>query len=114
LEPRAFELGIRPVSDLIDTPNAFSIIVAVLAGVVGVVSLTEARASTLIGVFISVTTIPAAADVGLSMAFEEWSEAGGAFLQLLANVVILIVVGAVGLAVQRRIWGRTGWRTKTT
>ena len=111
LEPRAFELGIRPVSDLIDTPNAFSIIVAVLAGIVGVVSLTEARASTLIGVFISVTTIPAAADVGLSMAFEDWGEARGAFLQLLANVVILIVVGAIGLAMQRRIWGRSGWWT---
>ena len=114
LEPRAFELGIRPVSDLIDAPNVFSVIVAVLAGVVGVVSLTEARASTLIGVFISVTTIPAAADVGLSTAFEEWSEAGGAFLQLLVNVVILIVVGAIGLAVQRRIFGRTGWRAKPT
>jgi uncharacterized membrane protein len=112
LQPRAFELGIRPVSDLINTPNAFSVIVAVLAGIVGVVSLTEARASTLIGVFVSVTTIPAAADVGLSVAFEEWSEVGGAFLQLLLNVVILIVVGAIGLEVQRRIWGRTGWRTK--
>jgi uncharacterized hydrophobic protein (TIGR00271 family) len=114
LQPRAFELGIRPVADLIDSPNAFSVIVAVLAGIVGVVSLTEARASTLIGVFVSVTTIPAAADVGLSVAFEEWSEAAGAFLQLLVNVVILIVVGAIGLAVQRRIWGRSGWRTKPT
>jgi uncharacterized hydrophobic protein (TIGR00271 family) len=114
LQPRAFELGIRPVADLIDSPNAFSVIVAVLAGIVGVVSLTEARASTLIGVFVSVTTIPAAADVGLSIAFEEWSEARGAFLQLLVNVVILIVVGAIGLAVQRRIWGRSGWRTKPT
>jgi len=114
LQPRAFEVGIRPVSDLIDSPNAFSIIVAVLAGIVGVVSLTEARASTLIGVFVSVTTIPAAADVGLSIAFGEWSEAGGAFLQLLVNVVILIVVGAIGLAVQRRIWGQTGWRATTT
>jgi len=114
LQPREFELGIRPVSDLIDSPNAFSIIVAVLAGIVGVVSLTEARASTLIGVFVSVTTIPAAADVGLSIAFGEWSEAGGALLQLLVNVVILIVVGAIGLAVQRRIWGRTGWRATTT
>ena len=113
LEPRAFELGIRPVSDLIDSPNAFSIIVAVLAGIVGVVSLTEARASTLIGVFVSVTTIPAAADVGLSVAFADWSEAGGAFLQLLVNVVILIAVGALGLAVQRRIWGRSGWWTGT-
>jgi uncharacterized hydrophobic protein (TIGR00271 family) len=109
LQPRAYELGIRPVADLIDSPNAFSVIVAVLAGVVGVVSLTEARASTLIGVFVSVTTIPAAADVGLSIAFWEWSEARGAFLQLLVNVVILIVVGAIGLAVQRRIWGRSGW-----
>ena len=114
LQPRAFEIGIRPVSDLIDSPNAFSVIVAVLAGIVGVVSLTEARASTLIGVFVSVTTIPAAADVGLSIAFGEWGEARGAFLQLIVNVVILIVVGAIGLATQRRIWGRTGWRTKPT
>jgi uncharacterized hydrophobic protein (TIGR00271 family) len=114
LQPRAFEAGIRPVSDLIDSPNAYSVIVAVLAGIVGVVSLTEARASTLIGVFVSVTTIPAAADMGLSIAFGEWSEAGGALLQLLVNVVILIAVGALGLAAQRRIWGRTGWRTKPT
>jgi len=114
LQPRAFEAGIRPVSDLIDSPNAFSVIVAVLAGIVGVVSLTEARASTLIGVFVSVATIPAAADMGLSIAFGEWSEARGAFLQLLVNVVILIAVGALGLAAQRRIWGRTGWRTKPT
>jgi uncharacterized hydrophobic protein (TIGR00271 family) len=111
LQPRAFELGIRPVSDLIDSPNAFSVIVAVLAGIVGVVSLTEARASTLIGVFVSVTTIPAAADVGLAMAFGDWSEARGAFVQLLVNVVILIVVGAIGLSIQRRIWGRSSWRT---
>ena len=65
LEPWAYALGIRPVSNLIDTPNWFSLIVALLAGVVGVISLTEARAATLIGVFISVTTIPAASDTGV-------------------------------------------------
>ena len=69
--------GIRPVSDLIDTPNWFSFIVALLAGVVGVVSLTEARSSILIGVFISVTTIPAASDAGVSLAFGSDSEAWG-------------------------------------
>ena len=37
------------MSNLIDVPTWFSFIVAVLAGVVGVVSLTEARSSTLIG-----------------------------------------------------------------
>ena len=56
LEPKAFDEGIRPVSDLINTPNFFSVIVAVLAGIVGLVSLAEARANTLIGVFVSVTT----------------------------------------------------------
>ena len=102
--PGPFRAGIRPVSDLIDTPNVFSVIVAVLAGVVGVVSLTEARANALIGVFISVTTIPAAADVGVSMAFSSWREARGSAVQLLINVLILVVVGAAGLTTQRAIW----------
>jgi len=104
LQPEAFTRGIRPVSNLIDSPNAFSVVVAALAGIVGVVSLVEARTGALIGVFISVTTIPAAADIGVSMAFENWSEARGSLVQLLLNVVILIAVGAVGLVVQRRVW----------
>ena len=68
LEPDAYRLGVRPVSNLIDTPDVFSVVVATLAGIVGVVSLVEARTGALIGVFISVTTIPAAADVGVSTA----------------------------------------------
>jgi uncharacterized membrane protein len=96
---------VRPVSDLINNPNLFSVIVAILAGIVGVVSLTEARAGALIGVFISVTTIPAAADVGLSLGYESWSEARGSAFQLLLNVTVLIVIGALGLRAQRIIWG---------
>jgi len=106
LTPHLFELGLRPVSDLINTPNVFSVIVAVLAGIVGILSLTESRASTLIGVFISVTTIPAAADIGLSIGYGSWSEARGSFLQLLLNVSILIVVGMIMLVVQKRTWDR--------
>src|SRR5208282_3602488 len=94
----------RPVSALIDNPNLFSVVVAVLAGIVGVVSLTEARASALIGVFISVTTIPAAADIALSIAYANWSEGWGSALQLLLNVTILIAIGALGLRLQRIIW----------
>ena len=104
--PAAFLDGARPVADLINTPNIFSVIVAVLAGIVGVVSLTEARANALIGVFISVTTIPAAASIGVSVAYSSWSEAGGSVLQLLLNVVLLILVGAAGLHTQRMIWRR--------
>ena len=104
--PAPFLKGVRPVADLINTPNIFSVIVAVLAGIVGVVSLTESRANALIGVFISVTTIPAAASVGLSIAYSSWSEARGSLLQLLLNVLVLIAVGAAGLRSQRAIWRR--------
>jgi uncharacterized hydrophobic protein (TIGR00271 family) len=106
LTPDRFLAGLRPVADLINSPDVFSVIVAVLAGLVGVVSLTESRVNALIGVFISVTTIPAAASVGLSLAYSDWKEAGGSALQLLLNVVLLIAVGAGGLSAQRRIWRR--------
>ena len=111
--PQPFLDGVRPVSDLINTPNVFSVVVAILAGIVGVVSLTEARAGALIGVFISVTTIPAAADIGVSLAFGSWHEAGGSVEQLLLNVFLLIVVGAGGLSTQRAIWRRLGTRQRT-
>ena len=106
MTPDRFLAGQRPVADLINSPDVFSVIVAVLAGLVGVVSLTESRVNALIGVFISVTTIPAAASVGLSVAYSGWREAGGSALQLLLNVVLLIAVGAGGLSAQRRIWRR--------
>ncbi len=102
--PQAYSLGVRPVSSLIDNPNLYSLIVAVLAGIVGVVSLTEARAAALIGVFISVTTIPAAADTGLSIGYTNWAQARGSAFQLLLNVAVLIAIGAAGLRLQRIIW----------
>jgi uncharacterized hydrophobic protein (TIGR00271 family) len=102
--PRAFSEGVRPVAALISSPDVFSVVVAILAGIVGVVSLTESRAGALIGVFISVTTIPAAANIGLSIAYGDWAKAEGSIYQLLLNVVVLIVVGALAMRLQRRIW----------
>jgi uncharacterized hydrophobic protein (TIGR00271 family) len=106
LEPRLFELGVRPVSSLINSPDWFSFIVAVLAGLVGVISLTESRTSTLIGVFISVTTIPAAADMGVSLAFGTYQEALGSLEQLLLNVFVLWAVAVTGIPAQRWVWRR--------
>jgi uncharacterized hydrophobic protein (TIGR00271 family) len=106
LAPKAYQLGVRPVSNLIDTPDWFSLIVAVLAGIVGVVSLAESRTSTLIGVFISVTTIPAAADIGLSLAFGSGKEAAGSLAQLLLNITVLAAVAIAGLPAQRAMWRR--------
>jgi len=116
--PGPFLHGVRPVSDLINSPNLYSVVVAVVAGIVGVVSLTLAKTGALIGVFISITTIPAAADVGVSLAFGSWSEARGSTFQLLLNVGLLIIVGALALRGQRFIWrnwtpdqGRRGSRS---
>jgi len=102
--PQEYLAGLRPVSDLINTPNLFSVVVAVIAGLVGVVSLTLAKATTLTGVFISITTIPAAADVGVSLVYGAWKEAVGSLGQLLLNVGLLIIVGAIALHAQRAFW----------
>ena len=45
--PAAFLQGARTAADLIGKPSVFSVIVAVPAGIVGVLSLTEARANAL-------------------------------------------------------------------
>ncbi|MFF3417866.1 DUF389 domain-containing protein [Streptomyces sp. NPDC002698] len=113
-ESKAFSLGLRPVSDLIDTPNFFSFAVAGLAGIVGVVSLTEAKTSALLGVFISVTTIPAAADIAVSAAFGSASSAWGSLVQLLVNIIVLIVVGTATLRCQRALWRRVALRRART
>ncbi|MDA8319517.1 MAG: DUF389 domain-containing protein [Actinomycetota bacterium] len=110
LTPDQFVGGVRPVASLIAVPNAFSVIIAILAGIVGVVSLTESRANTLIGVFISITTIPAAAGVGVFAALGSWHSALGSIEQLLLNVVLLMAVGAAGLRLQRLIWHRSTTR----
>ncbi|KUL22924.1 hypothetical protein ADL12_40840 [Streptomyces regalis] len=63
---------------------------AFLAGIVGIVSLTEARGSALLGVFLSVTTIPAASGMAVSLAFADWHHAWGSLVQLLLNVAVLV------------------------
>ena len=103
--PVVYRLGERPLTNFISNPDLFAVIIAVLAGVAGTVSLTEARSGALVGVLISVTTIPAASNVGVALAMSRVSEAAGALGQLALNVVILVIVGAVTLRVQSRLWG---------
>jgi uncharacterized membrane protein len=48
-----------PADRLHHPPDRWSLLVAVLAGIAGVLSLTSAKSGALVGVFISVTTVPA-------------------------------------------------------
>jgi uncharacterized hydrophobic protein (TIGR00271 family) len=102
LAAEAYALGDRELTAFIAHPDGLAIVVAVLAGVVGMLSLTEARTGALVGVLVSVTTIPAAANVGVAAAYGEWGEVGGAALQLALNVASLVTAGVVTLAVQSR------------
>lgn len=104
--PQAYEFGARPLTSFISHPDLFSAIVAVLAGVAGTVSLVEAKSNALVGVFISVTTVPAAANVGVALAMGQPDEARGALVQLLLNVTCIVLVAAVTMTIARSAWHR--------
>ncbi len=74
LTPDGFVVAEHPLTNFISHPDAFSFIVAFVAGAAGVLSLTSAKSGALIGVLVSVTTIPAAANIGVAAAYAEWSE----------------------------------------
>ena len=98
--------GPRPQTAFIYTPDKWSLIVAVVAAAAGVLSLTSARVGGLSGVFISVTTIPAAGNVGLGLAFGAWHEVWGSSLQLLVNLLGMALAGWATLALQQAVWSR--------
>lgn len=94
----------RPGTAFIYHPDRWSIVVAVLAGVAGVLSLTSSSSNALVGVFISVTTVPAAGNIALGLAFGQFDQVRGSALQLLVNIVGMAIAGWLTLLVQRRIW----------
>jgi uncharacterized hydrophobic protein (TIGR00271 family) len=103
LLPEDFVIGESTLSGL-TTVNVSTILVAFAAGVAGMLSL-ETRASSVVGVAISITTIPAAAYFGVA-AVSETAKALGALAVLGANIVVLVLAGTLTLAVQRRLAAR--------
>jgi uncharacterized hydrophobic protein (TIGR00271 family) len=106
LEPEGFSASEHPLTQFVSDPDAFSFIVAYLAGTAGVLSLTSTKSGALIGVLISVTTIPAAANVGVAAAFADWGEMGGAIAQLAVNLSGIMLAGISTLFIQRRLYVR--------
>jgi uncharacterized hydrophobic protein (TIGR00271 family) len=110
LVPRGFSPHAQPLTGFIVEPSVLSFVVALLAGVAGTLSLTQAKAGALIGVLISVTTIPAVAAIGVSAALGDLGDVVGATLQLLLNIVALVIAGVLTLVVQRAAWDRVARR----
>jgi uncharacterized hydrophobic protein (TIGR00271 family) len=101
-----FHSSENPITRFIAEPEWFTVFVALFAGAAGVLSLTAAKSGALVGVLISVTTIPAAANVGISAAVGNWSDWRGAMLQLSINLVAIVAAGVATLYVERRLFQR--------
>ncbi|WP_153502735.1 DUF389 domain-containing protein [Cumulibacter manganitolerans] len=103
----------RTQTEFIYSPDRWSVVVATVAAAAGVLSLTSSRTGGLAGVFISVTTVPAAGNLGMALAFGAWNELRGSALQLSLNLACMAAAGAGTLALQNLIWGRLTVRRKT-
>ncbi len=96
----------RPNTGFIYAPDKFSFIVAVLAGIAGTLSLTSAKSGALVGVAISVTTIPAAANAAVALSYGDTKQTWGSTEQLLLNLLGIIVAGTATLLAQKWFWSR--------
>jgi len=106
LTPEGFSASVHPNTYFISHPDAFSFMVAAFAGTAGVLSLTSAKSGALVGVLISVTTIPAAANIGVAAAYGDGEEWLGAMEQLAVNLSMITLAGIATLFVQRRLYQR--------
>jgi uncharacterized hydrophobic protein (TIGR00271 family) len=96
----------RPNTNFIYRPDWFSFVVAVLAGAAGTLSLTSAKSGALVGVAISVTTVPAAANAAVAASYTEYRQAWGSTEQLLLNLLGIVVAGALTLLAKKWFWDR--------
>jgi uncharacterized hydrophobic protein (TIGR00271 family) len=98
LMPSSFKLSEFTVAQT--HVNATTILVAFAAGIAGMLAM-ETRASAAVGVAISVTTIPAAAYLGVAIGIGEFEKSLSGLAVLGANIAMMLLGGASALAVQR-------------
>lgn len=106
LLPDGFNVEQSSLSNLAHTDYS-TVLIALAAGVAAMLSF-ETRASTAVGVAISVTTIPASAYLGVAIGGGGIDNALSALVVLLINVSLLIVSGTLTLLVQRLFPNRSG------
>ncbi|MEU9736082.1 DUF389 domain-containing protein [Streptomyces sp. NPDC048002] len=98
--------GDRPQTGFVYAPDRFSFIVAVLAGAAGTLSLTSAKSGALVGVAISVTTVPAAANAAIALSYGDTKQTVGSTEQLLLNLLAIVLAGTLTMLAQKFFWNR--------
>ena len=101
----------RPQTGFIWHPDRWSFIVAVVAGAAGVLAMATQKSSAMVGVFISVTTVPAAGNLALGLAVRDRHEIAGSATQLGVNLCGMLLAGVLTVALLRIIWARVVRRT---
>ncbi|MDX2760292.1 DUF389 domain-containing protein [Streptomyces europaeiscabiei] len=96
----------RPNTAFVYAPDAFSFVVAVLAGIAGTLSLTSAKSGALVGVAISVTTVPAAANAAVALSYGDTAQTIGSTNQLLLNLAGIVLAGTLTLFFQKWLWSK--------
>jgi uncharacterized hydrophobic protein (TIGR00271 family) len=104
--PDTFSESDHNLASIIASPDFLAFFVAFCAGVAGMISLSTAKSGAIIGVLISVTTIPAAANIGVSAAYADWQSFRGSATQLAVNLMAILVAGTLTLAIQRAVYDR--------
>ncbi|MFG2598331.1 DUF389 domain-containing protein [Streptomyces sp. NPDC048462] len=94
----------RPNTAFVWQPDWMSFVVAFLAGIAGTLSLTSAKSGALIGVAISVTTVPAAANAAVAFSYSDYRQMTGSTQQLLANLGGIVLAGTLTLLAQKALW----------
>ncbi|WP_353952919.1 DUF389 domain-containing protein [Knoellia sp. S7-12] len=91
----------RPLTGFIWHPDRWSFTVALVAGAAGVLAMTTAKSAAMVGVFISVTTVPAAGNLALALALWAPDEIRGSISQLAVNIAGMLVAGVTTVWLQR-------------
>jgi uncharacterized hydrophobic protein (TIGR00271 family) len=87
--------------DFIYEVGPFSFVVALLAGAAGMLSLVSSKSAALVGVFISVTTVPAAGYAMIAVTLGQWRVAAESSAQLVINLIGIVVAGVAVLLIHR-------------
>jgi uncharacterized hydrophobic protein (TIGR00271 family) len=106
LTGETFDQSEHSIANVISSPDFFAFFVAACAGAAGMLSLSTSKSGALIGVLISVTTIPAAANIGVTAAYGDWESFRGSAGQLGINLGAILLAGTTTLAVQRMLYVR--------
>lgn len=103
----------EPLTTFVTVIDGFSIVIAISAGIAAMVAFIVDQGRTVVGVAISVTTIPAAAYIGVALADLDFDQAMAALSVLTVNIIFLTLAQVITLALAK-FWRRSKDRHPTT